>query len=60
MLHVTPANVEAVVHIALDLARQPKLIPLARESLPQPLHARYGMLSLRSFAAPTVFKSGAN
>lgn len=26
-LHLTPANIEAVVHIALDLARQPKLIP---------------------------------
>lgn len=31
MLHVTPANVEAVVHIALDLARQPKLIPVVLE-----------------------------
>jgi superfamily II DNA or RNA helicase len=26
-LHLTPANVEAVVHIALDLAHQPRLIP---------------------------------
>ena len=26
-LHLTPGNIEAVVHIALDLARQPRLIP---------------------------------
>ena len=26
-LHLTPANIEAVVHIALDLARQPPLLP---------------------------------
>ena len=35
-----------------------KLIPLAYESLPWPLHARYGMLSLRSFAAPHGFQFG--
>ena len=28
-LHLSPDNIEAVVHIALDLARQPKLIPVS-------------------------------
>jgi Helicase conserved C-terminal domain len=28
-LHLTPGNIEAVIHIALDLARQPKLIPVS-------------------------------
>jgi hypothetical protein len=33
-LHLTPSNIEAVVHIALDLARQPRLIPAALEGIP--------------------------
>lgn len=33
-LHLKPANIEAVVHIALDLARQPRLIPAALEGIP--------------------------
>lgn len=33
-LHLTPGNVEAVVHIALELARQPSLIPAALEGIP--------------------------
>ena len=42
---------------ALPYFADAKRIPLARESLAQPLHAKSGMLSLRSFAAPTVFNS---
>jgi len=34
-LHLTPANIESVVHIALDLARQPRLIPAAIDSVPR-------------------------
>jgi superfamily II DNA or RNA helicase len=34
-LHLSPANIEAVVQIALDLARQPKLIPAAMEGVPR-------------------------
>jgi ERCC4-related helicase len=34
-LHLTPANIEAVVHIALDLARQPRLIPAALAGVPR-------------------------
>ncbi|MGC4048331.1 MAG: DISARM system SNF2-like helicase DrmD [Paludibaculum sp.] len=34
-LHLTPANIEAVVHIALDLARQPRLIPAAIDGVPR-------------------------
>ena len=33
-LHLTPAHIEAVVHIALDLARQPRLIPATLDALP--------------------------
>jgi hypothetical protein len=33
-LHLTPANIEAVVRIALDLARQPRLIPTTLEGIP--------------------------
>jgi hypothetical protein len=33
-LHLTPSNIEAVVHIALDLARQPRLIPTTLEGIP--------------------------
>jgi ERCC4-related helicase len=33
-LHLTPANIEAVVHIALDLARQPRLIPTSLDGIP--------------------------
>lgn len=33
-LHLTPANIEAVVHIALDLARQPRLTPAALDGVP--------------------------
>lgn len=32
-LHLTPANIAAVVHIALDLARQPRLIPTALDGI---------------------------
>jgi len=32
-LHLTPANIESVVHIALDLARQPRLIPATLEGV---------------------------
>ncbi len=35
-LHLTPANIDAVVQIALDLARQPKLIPV---TIPGVAHA---------------------
>ncbi|MGA2329816.1 MAG: DISARM system SNF2-like helicase DrmD [Bryobacteraceae bacterium] len=34
-LHLTPANIEAVVHIALDLARQPGLIPAVLDGVPR-------------------------
>ena len=34
-LHLTPANIAAVVHIALDLARQPRLIPTALDGIPR-------------------------
>lgn len=34
-LHLTPANIEAVVHIALGLARQPRLIPATLDGLPR-------------------------
>jgi len=34
-LHLTPANIESVVHIALDLARQPRLIPTVIENVPR-------------------------
>ncbi len=34
-LHLTPENIEAVVHIALDLARQPRLIPVQLEGVPR-------------------------
>jgi superfamily II DNA or RNA helicase len=34
-LHLTPANIEAVVHIALDLARQPRLIPATLNGVPR-------------------------
>ncbi len=37
-LHLSPANVEAVVHIALDLARQPSLIPATVEGIPRAFH----------------------
>lgn len=33
-LHLTPSNIESVVHIALDLARQPKLIPAKVDGVP--------------------------
>ena len=36
-LHLTPANIEAVVHIALELARQPHLIPVALDGVPRAL-----------------------
>jgi ERCC4-related helicase len=34
-LHLTPTNIEAVVHIALDLARQPALIPATLDGVGQ-------------------------
>jgi ERCC4-related helicase len=34
-LHLTPGNIEAVVHIALDLAHQPRLIPATLEGIPR-------------------------
>ena len=34
-LHLTPANIESVVHIALDLARQPRLILATLEGVPR-------------------------
>lgn len=34
-LHLSPENIEAVVQIALDLARQPKLIPTALDRIPR-------------------------
>jgi superfamily II DNA or RNA helicase len=37
-LHLSPENIEAVVHIALDLARQPKLIPAILEGVPRAYH----------------------
>ena len=57
------AQIQTLVSVSrkrLPYFADAKLIPLARESLPQPLHAKYGMLSLSSFAAPTVFKFGAS
>jgi ERCC4-related helicase len=32
-LHLTPNNIESVVHIALELARQPRLIPVTLEGI---------------------------
>ena len=49
------AWIQALVRVsrkALPYFADAKLIPLACESLSQPLHAKSGMLSLRSFAAP--------
>ncbi|MEQ1947247.1 MAG: DISARM system SNF2-like helicase DrmD [Bryobacteraceae bacterium] len=40
-LHLTPANIESVVHIALDLARQPKLIPTKVEGVTRAYHLPY-------------------
>jgi len=37
-LHLSPDNIEAVVHIALDLARQPKLIPVVVAGVPRAYH----------------------
>jgi len=37
-LHLTPGNIEAVVHIALALARQPQLIPATIDGLPRAFH----------------------
>jgi hypothetical protein len=37
-LHLTPANIEAVVHIALALARQPQLIPATVDGVPRAFH----------------------
>lgn len=34
-LHLTPTNIETVVHIALDLARQPRLIPITLDNIGQ-------------------------
>jgi ERCC4-related helicase len=34
-LHLTPENIEAVVHIALALARQPQLIPVELDGVPR-------------------------
>src|ERR1700712_3096097 len=42
----------AVSRKALPYFADAKLIPLAYNCLPQALHAKSGMLSLRSFAAP--------
>lgn len=37
-LHLTPDNIEAVVHIALALARQPALIPVELAGVPRAFH----------------------
>lgn len=34
-LHLSPENIEAVVQIALDLARQPKLVPTTVDGIPR-------------------------
>jgi len=34
-LHLTATNIESVVHIALDLARQPRLVPVVLEDIPR-------------------------
>jgi hypothetical protein len=49
------AQIQTLVLISrkpLPYFAQPKPIPLAYDSLRQPLRAKYGMLSLGSFAAP--------
>ena len=48
----------SVLRKALPYFADAKLIPLAYNCLPQPLHAKSGMLSLRSFAAPHGFQFG--
>ena len=55
------AQIQTLVRVsrkALPYFADAKLIPLACESLAQPLHAKSGMLSLRSFAAPHGFQFG--
>src|SRR4051794_2753777 len=54
------AQIQTLVSVSRKLLpyfADAKLILLAGESLPQPLHAKYGMLSLSSFAASTVLGS---
>jgi hypothetical protein len=54
------AQIQSLVRVLRKLLpyfADAKLIPLAYESLAGPLHAKSGVLSLRSFAAPTVFGS---
>ena len=55
------AQIQALVCVSrksLPYFADAKLIPLACESLPQALHAKSGMLSLSSFAAPHGFQFG--
>ena len=54
------AQIQTLVSVsqkALPYFADAKLVPLAYNSLLQPLHAKYAMISLRSFAAPTAFNS---
>ena len=54
------AQIQTLVSVsrkALPYFADAKRIPLACESLAQALHAKSGMLSLSSFAAPTVSNS---
>ncbi|MFB3924304.1 MAG: DISARM system SNF2-like helicase DrmD [Terriglobia bacterium] len=37
-LHLSPENIESVVHIALALARQPRLIPAGVDGIPRAFH----------------------
>jgi hypothetical protein len=61
-ISIRRADSDPCLHIAkvVSYFADAKLIPLAYDSLPQPLHAKYGMLSLRPFAAPTVLRFRAN
>ena len=55
------AQIQTLVSVsrkALPYFADAKPIPLAYNCLPQPLHAKSGMLSLRPFAAPHGFQFG--
>ena len=67
MTAVGPFRFVIQIQTLVSITRKPlpyfadaKPIRLAYNSLPQPLHATYDMLSIASFAAPKVIGSATN